>query len=63
MADDDAVRAAYERNIAAFQAILPELLWTHDGHFVLMRDGQIAQFFDTDIDAMAYGDRTYAKLP
>ncbi len=60
MADDETARAADERNIAAFQAILPELLRTHDGHFVLMRDGQIVQFFNTDIDAMAYGDRTYA---
>ncbi len=60
MADDETARAADERNIAAFQAILSELLRTHDGHFVLMRDGQIVQFFNTDIDAMAYGDRTYA---
>ena len=59
MADDDAVRAADRRNIAAFQAILPELLRTHAGHFVLMRDGKIVQFFNTDVDAMAYGDRTY----
>ena len=60
MADDDAVRAAEQRNMAAFQAILPDLLRTHDGHFVLLRDGQIVQFFNTDVDAMAYGDLTYA---
>jgi len=60
MADDDAVRAAEQRNMAAFQAILPDLLRTHDGHFVLMRDGKIVQFFNTDVDAMAYGDLTYA---
>ena len=60
MADDDAVRAADQRNMVAFQAVLPELLRTHDGHFVLMRDGQIVQFFNTDVDAMAYGDLTYA---
>ena len=52
MADDDASRADDERNITAFQAVLPELLRTHDGHFALMRDGQIVQFFNTDIDAM-----------
>ena len=60
MADDETARAADERNIAAFQAILPELLRTHAGHFALMRDGKIVQFFNTDVDAMAYGVQTYA---
>ena len=59
MADDDAVRAADQRNTVAFMAILPELLRTHAGHFVLMRDGKIVQFFNTDADAMADGDRTF----
>ncbi len=59
MADDETARAADERNIAAFQAILPELLRTHAGHFALMRDGKIVQFFNTDVDAMAYGVQTY----
>jgi chromosome partitioning protein len=59
MADDSAVRAASERNSAAFSAILPELLRTHAGRFALMRDGKIVQFFNTDVDAMDFGDRTY----
>ena len=59
MADDDAVCAAGERNSAAFMAILPELLRTHAGHFALMHDGKIIQFFNTGADAQADGDRTY----
>jgi hypothetical protein len=40
-----------DKNYAAFQEKLPELLKTHPGKFALMRDAEIIAFFDTASDA------------
>ena len=55
MIDKDGLQAADDRNHVAFTTILAELMKTHAGSFALMRDGQIVQFFDTMLDAMANG--------
>lgn len=58
-ADADRRRKAIDENYQAFLVLLPELLKTHPGKFLVMRDGKPAEFFDTARDAMVFGVRTY----
>lgn len=44
-----------DKNFTAFQKLLPELLNTHPGKFVLMHDGKAQDFFDTLGDAARIG--------
>jgi hypothetical protein len=55
MATEDYIKKNYE----AFQEKLPELLPLHGGKFVLMRDGEIVEFFDTARDAYVSGSKLY----
>jgi len=43
-----------DRNFAAFQQRLPELLKTHPGKFAVMHNGEIVEFFDTLGDAARF---------
>ncbi len=52
-------RAADKRNLAAVIEILPELLRTHAGSFVLVRDGQIVQYFSVGLEAIACGQESF----
>ena len=52
-------RAADKRNLAAVIEILPELLRTHAGSFVLVRDGQIVQYFSAGLEAIACGQESF----
>jgi len=48
-----------ERNYAAFRTKLPELLSTHGGKFALLKDGKIADSFDTAMDAYTVGKKDF----
>ncbi len=52
-------RAADKRNLAAVIEILPELLRTHAGSFVLVRDGQIVQYFSAGLEAIVCGQESF----
>lgn len=49
-----------KRNYESFQQKLSELLASHPGKFVLMRDGEIVEFYDTARDAFVSGQRLFA---
>lgn len=51
-----------ERNYSAFVAKLPELLTAHRGEHVLMHDGEVVDFFDTEKDAHTAGGRLFGKM-
>ena len=59
MPDRDAIQRVVDENFEAFEALLPELARTHRGKFVLMRDGDAVEFFDSAGDAMIYGRKQY----
>lgn len=44
-----------EKNFAVFQRMLPELLNSHPGKFVVLHDGEVVDFFDTLRDAVRFG--------
>ncbi|MGQ0664210.1 MAG: hypothetical protein ACT4P2_11625 [Pseudomonadota bacterium] len=48
------------RNYAAFKQLLPELMKSHRGKFVLLRDEKPVEFFNTARDAMVFGRRLYS---
>jgi hypothetical protein len=57
----DAKRAEeIERNFEAFQAKVPELLPSKEGKFALMHSEGIEGFFDSLLDAITTGHRSYA---
>lgn len=56
----DALQDQVEKNYEAFTKQLPSLLATHRGKFALMRNGKIAQFFDTARDAHVAGQALFA---
>ena len=43
-----------EQNFEAFQKLLPELIGPHAGKFVLMRNREQVQVFDSAADALKY---------
>ncbi len=49
-----------DRNFAFFQQELPKLLEQHRGKFALIRDSEIAGFYDTAADANTAGSQLYA---
>ena len=59
MPDREAVQRAVDENFEAFQALLPGLVHAHGGKFVLMRDCEAVEFFDSAGDAMIYGRKQY----
>lgn len=50
---------AIDRNYEAFKGLLPGLLETHPGKFVVMRDGKVIETFDTVRDAMVFGTKKF----
>jgi hypothetical protein len=44
-----------DRNFAAFQKLLPDLLPLHGGKFALIRNEQVIEFFDSLSDAVRFG--------
>jgi hypothetical protein len=48
-----------DENYTAFSKILPDLMKTHSGKFVVMRHKKVIQSFDTARDAMIYGTKAY----
>ena len=48
-------QAEVDRNFAAFNKLLPELLKSHPGKLALMHDGNVVDFFDTLSDAVRFG--------
>ncbi len=59
MTEGNSFNAADQQNYAVFVKVLPELLRTHAGNFVLMREGRIVQFFSTDDEALVYGQKMF----
>ena len=57
---DDAKQAEVRANFDAFQGKLPELLKTHAGKFVVLRNREIVDVFDTFADAAKFGTKMYA---
>ena len=52
-------REEIERNFAAFQEKLPELLQSHAGKFAVIRNQEIVDFFDTMADAAKFAARSF----
>lgn len=50
---------AVDRNYEAFKGLLPDMLKEHPGKFVVMRDGEVIETFDTVRDAVVFGTKTY----
>lgn len=44
-----------DKNYPIFEKLLPELMQTHPGQFVLMHDGGVVAFFDSLADAARAG--------
>jgi hypothetical protein len=51
MAQSDQV----DRNFEAFEKLLPELLQSHPGKYVVLHDARVVDFFDTLGDAVKFG--------
>lgn len=61
MAMTESYQNEVERNFAAFQEKLPELLVTHQGKYALLHRGEVIEFFDSVGDAARYGMAKYQK--
>lgn len=48
-----------DANYQAFRDILPELMKTHGGKFVVMRHQKPIEFFDTARDSLVFATRGY----
>ena len=59
MADSQSRQEAVDRNYEAFRAMLPDLLRTLPGKFVLLRDGEVVESFDTARDALLYAEKAF----
>lgn len=55
----DQKQSEIDRNYDAFTKILPELIESHVGQFVVMRHEKPEAFFETTRDAMVYAVKTY----
>lgn len=59
MAHARTIEEVVEANYSAFQKILPSLLAARAGQFVLLRDEEVAGFFETAGQAYAKGLASY----
>ena len=48
-----------DKNYAAFERALPEIMQQHAGRFALMRNAEIIAFYDTARDAITAGEHLY----
>jgi hypothetical protein len=55
MAQTSAHISEVDKNFAAFQKLLPELLRSHPGQYAVMHDSKAIDFFDTLRDAVRFG--------
>ncbi len=53
--DEEALQTEIDRNFEVFVRILPDLLQTNPGKYVVMRGGEVIQSLDTFGDAFRYG--------
>ena len=49
-----------DKNFAAFQKLLPDLLRTHPGKYAVMHDGKVIEFCDTFSDAVRLGHAKFS---
>ena len=59
MPKSDDIQAEVDQNFEAFQRLLPELLTTDAGKYVLLRHAEVVRAFDSPGDALIYGEDTY----
>jgi hypothetical protein len=52
-----------EKELAAYEAAKPTLLPQALGKFVLIRDGQVVDTFDAELDAVKAGYRKFGNVP
>ena len=57
MSNNEAIQEVVDKNFEAFRKRLPDLLKTHPNEFALLRNGEVAEFFDTAKDAVVYGQK------
>ena len=60
MPKSEDIQAEVDQNFEAFQRLLPELLKTDAGKYVLLRHGKVIRSFDSPGDASIYGEDTYS---
>ena len=54
-----ASQATIDKNYAAFEKALPEIIQQNPGRFALMRNAEIIAFYDTARDAITAGQHLY----
>ena len=54
-----AKRAEIDKNLKRFLQLLPDLLSEHQDSYVLMRDRNVVDYFDTAIDAQIAGNQKF----
>lgn len=57
--DKVAVQKEVNDNFEAFRARLPDLITTNPGQFVLLREKEIVDFFDSMADAVKFGSENF----
>ena len=57
--NENEMQKTIHENYAAFVKLLPDLLDDHAGKFVLMRNGEIVEFFDSARDAFVFGEEKF----
>ena len=51
--------AMLDREFQTFQENLPSLVEAHKGKFVLIKDDEIIEIFDNDLDAVKHGNELF----
>jgi hypothetical protein len=51
-----------DENFTVFSRLLPGLLKTHPGKFVVMHDGKLIDYFDTVSDAVRFGHAKFGDM-
>ena len=59
MATPKEIQEEIDRNYEAFRALLPDLIQTDAGKWVLLRNGEVELTFDTSLDAQRAGEKFY----
>jgi len=62
MSDAVAKLAEIDRNLAVFQQLLPDLVLQHPDEYVLMRHGEVLDYFPEAIDAQIAGNQRFPDL-
>ena len=59
MPKSEDIQAEVDQNFEAFQRLLPELVKTDEGKYVLLRHGEVIRAFGSAGDALIYAEDTY----